>query len=217
MVCVFHSCFPVQLRRPLPNKVHVEGKEGLQYNNLYLLQQNISNPNCAITIHYMETEGKFSVKLFLQSWLCILLPCLPAQRSPFPKGTGLDGHDTAGLCLIYIIYPGCTSRTNKCFQLQHCKYDSNMALTQTRAVNKWYREYPSLLQILSGLDMIPCINELNPPPNTSVNASNKRRKNVLQSVNHSDNLDHDCKQNPLNYRQVSLQHAKEDGCTHIQC
>lgn len=171
----------------------------------YWLQQNISNPNCATKIYYMETEGKFSVKLFLQFWLRILLSWLPAWQSSFTKGTGLEGHDTTGLCLIHITYPGCASRTSKCFQLQHCKYDSNMALTQLQAVYKWY----FLFQLLSGLDIILCINQLNPPPSTSVNASEKKmKKRVLQSVNHSDNFDHDCKQNTLNYRQVSLQHCK---------
>lgn len=29
--CVFHSCFPVELIRPLPNKAHLGGKERLQF------------------------------------------------------------------------------------------------------------------------------------------------------------------------------------------
>lgn len=160
--------------RPLPNKVHIEGKEGLNY--VIIADYSKTSPNCEIKIHYMETEGKFPVKLLQQSWLCILLPCLPAWQSSFPKGAGLEGHDTTDPYLIDIIYPGCTPRTNKRFQLQHCKYDSNMALTQPRAVSKWYGEYPSLFSYFL------CINQLDSRPSASVNTSGKKKKKfVLQS------------------------------------
>lgn len=132
--------------RCLQKKVHVERKEGLQC--IIITDSSKTSPNCAIKIHYMEMEGKFSVRQLQQSWLCILLPCLPEWWRSLPKRTCLEGHDTTCLCLI--IYPGCTSRANKCFQLQHCKYDSNMALTQPWAVNKWCREYPSLFNHFLG-------------------------------------------------------------------
>lgn len=114
--------------------------------NYYWLQRNISK------LCNKDTLCGNWREIFSQATPAVLIvhsTSLSACVAMFiSKGTGLEGHDTTCLCLI--IDPGCTSRTNKCFELQHCIYDSNMALTQPWAVNKWCKEYPSLFNCFLG-------------------------------------------------------------------
>lgn len=95
----FSFMFSSRADETLPKQSPCRRKGRTVMHNYYFLHQNISSPNCAIKICYIETEavGKCSVKLLVQPWLLILLPSLSAWSSSLPMETSLEGDNTTGL------------------------------------------------------------------------------------------------------------------------